>query len=87
MDVSDDFLLKYVKVRALAKPSKDMHRYLHDWMIENRPLVEGEDDFIHHINDQVSPMKGRESASQQDNRVNDFIEKYLARTPGSIMHV
>jgi hypothetical protein len=83
----DDLLWKYCRIKTLAKPSKRMHRSLHNWMIANRPLVEGEDDFIHHVKDHVSTVQKSLYPSQGQGRMDDFIEKYIARYPGSLIHV
>jgi hypothetical protein len=60
-------------------------RHLHDWMIENRPVVEGEDGFIHQLNGHLVPMKKNDYASQQRSLIDTVIYKFLE--PGSILHV
>jgi hypothetical protein len=87
MFILDDLLLKYVNVKQLAQPSEHTQRKLHNWLIENRPLVEGQDDFIYHINDHISPVKKNEYASQQGSPMDAFIDKFLVGEPGSPLHV
>jgi hypothetical protein len=82
-----DFLLKFASVKALARPSDSVHRYLHDWMIENRPLHQGEDDFIYLINDLVFARRSDEYNPQQGSQIDAFIEKYLAGDSKSFIHV
>ena len=63
--------MNIVRVKELVRPTVRSHRYLHQWMIDNRPLVEGEDDFIHHIYDLFSlERKDRQQRSPLD----DFIK-------------
>jgi hypothetical protein len=83
----DDFFEKLVNIKALASPSERTHADLHNWMIYNRPLLEGADDFIHHISDLVSSTRRNESSSQQGNRLDDFITIYLVGKPGSFIDV
>lgn len=83
----DDFFEKFVNVKALAKPTERTHRHLHKWMIDHRPLLEGEDDFIHHINDLLSARRKDEYNSQQGSRLDGFIKTYLAGEPGSFFDV
>jgi hypothetical protein len=56
-------------------------------MIANRPLVQGEDDFIHHINDLVSTMAKNDYTSRGGSQINTFIEKHVVGKPGSLIHV
>ena len=64
-----------------------MHRHLHNWIIENRPLVKGEDDFIYHINDHVSPIKKNEYSSQHGSLMDSLIDRFLAGKRGSAFYV
>ena len=84
---TDDFFEKFVNIKALAGPSERTHADLHNWMIYNRPLLEGEDDFIYHISDLVSARQRNEYSSQQGNRLDDLITAYLAGKPGSFIDV
>ena len=83
----DDFFEKFVNIKALARPSERTHADLHNWMIFNRPLVDGEDDFIYHISDLVSSTRTNEYSSQQGNPLDDFITTCLADRPGSFIGV
>jgi hypothetical protein len=83
----DDFFEKFVNVKALAKPSERTHRHLHKWMIDHRPLLEGEDDFIYHINDLLSARRKDEYNSQPGSRLDAFIKTYLGGEPGSVFDV
>jgi hypothetical protein len=83
----DDFFEKFVNIKALARPSERTHADLHNWMIFNRPLLEGEDDFIYHISDLVSSKRTNEYSSQQGNRLDDFIRTCLVGKPGSFIDV
>jgi hypothetical protein len=69
--------LKFVSVKALARPSDRVHRFLHNWMIDNRPLLHRQDDFIHQINDLVLATK-RDEYNTIGSRMDAFIEKVLA---------
>jgi hypothetical protein len=56
-------------------------------MIENRPLVRGEDDFIYHITDLISATNKGESDGQHGNRLENMIEEHAIQHPGSYLHV
>lgn len=56
-------------------------------MIEKRPLVEGEDDWIHHVNDLVSTMTKGDYANKEGSQLDTFIEDHLVGEPGSFIHV
>ena len=68
-------------MKALCKPLSRNIRNVHDWMTDNRPLVQGEDDFILHVNDLVSTKKRSEQINQQGNRIDKVIESCASRWP------
>jgi hypothetical protein len=64
-----------------------MQRSLHNWIIDHRPLTDGEDDFILHVNDLVAPMKKNEPGGQQGNQIETIIADHAAANAGKFIHV
>jgi hypothetical protein len=56
-------------------------------MIDHRPLLTEDDNFIYLINDLVSARKKDEYTSQQGSRLDAFIKTNLAGDPGSFLDV
>ncbi|KAE9380009.1 hypothetical protein N431DRAFT_325452 [Stipitochalara longipes BDJ] len=52
-----DFLTKYVDIREFSPVNPRHHRSVHTWMIDNRPLLEGEDAFIFSADDFIAARR------------------------------
>jgi hypothetical protein len=56
-------------------------------MIANRPLVQGQDDFIHHITDLVSATKKYEPDGLRGSPIETFIENRAINNEKSLLNV
>ena len=81
---TDDFLLKYVDVRGLSPVNPRHHENVLTWMINNRPLLVGEDNFIFSIDDFVTARKRSEPGPS---RLADSLESWIAKDSNSRLHV
>jgi hypothetical protein len=79
--------LKYFEIMALGQPLDHDQRSVCNWINDNKPLEAGEDKFIVHIEDLVSPKKKFESSRQNDNRIESILDAYANGNPKSVMTV
>jgi hypothetical protein len=56
-------------------------------MIDNPPLYEGEDSFIHAIDDFIIARRKSENNPEQGSRIAEALELYIAQHPNSWLHV
>ncbi len=78
-----ELLLQDSQVRALGQPPARHHLGLFNYVWGYKPVAEGKDDFIFHVEDFVSVAKH----SEKGTRLGDFIESYLDRWPNSRLKV
>jgi hypothetical protein len=74
-----ELLVQDTQIRALGQPPPRHHLGLFNWIWNNKPLAEGKDDFMFHVDDFVSASKHSETGT----RLADFIEEYFDRRPDS----
>ncbi|KAH6679129.1 hypothetical protein B0J14DRAFT_580081 [Halenospora varia] len=79
-----EFCLKYTDMRALAPVPLRDQRSLQNWMVSNRPLAEGEDDFILVLEDLVAAKRKGESA-KPPNEIQEGIFDWIANHPDSLI--
>jgi len=82
----DDFLLKYMEVKALGKPTKRDQRSIQRWISDHAPLVDEESDFILYFDDLVT-AKSHLNSTAPSNTIEDTIESYMANNPNSHLTV
>lgn len=73
-------------MRALAPVPLRDQRSLQNWMVSNRPLAEGEDDFILVLEDLVAAKRKGESA-KPPNEIQEGIVDWIANHPDSLITV
>lgn len=81
-----EFCLKYTDMRALVPVPLRDQRSLQNWMVSNRPLAEGEDDFILVLEDLVA-AKRKGGSSKPPNKIQEQIVDWIANHPGSLITV
>ncbi len=74
-----ELLVQDTQIRALGQPPPRHHLGLFNWIWNNKPLIEGKDDFMFHVDDFVSASKHSETGT----RLADFIVEYFDRWPDS----
>jgi hypothetical protein len=79
--------MKYVDVRGLSPVDPRYHRNVHTWMIDNPPLLEGEDAFIFSLDDFITARRSSENSLQHESRIADVLESCIAKYPQSRLHV
>jgi hypothetical protein len=84
--VTDDLLLKFTDVRALAEVPTRYHQSVCNWVVDNVPLEEGETSFLSNADDFAMTMRNIQ-ASKQSNLIEDAVETYLTNNPTSILNV
>ena len=77
---SGDLLVRHATISRLGQARQSDHQSVSNWLWNNKPLSEGEDDFILHAEDMVSVI-GHKS------RFEDWIVSYLGHFPGSNVKV
>lgn len=79
----DDLLLKYTSLRSLEPTPERNHRSVYNWIWGEKPLDEGEYDFIYHQEDFVSVVDDR----HHKDCITGFLESCLNRWPSSRLSV
>ena len=62
MLVADEILLKAREVATMQRPSTRDWESVRDWIVDNKPLVDDEQEFILHKEDMITLRRGRECA-------------------------
>jgi len=78
-----DLLLKYADVRSLSTVNPRHHRSVHTWMIDNRPLFEGEDAFILSVDDFITARRVSGYGPPHGSRLAEMLESFIAQQPRS----
>lgn len=80
------FYTKYANIRALAPSPQHSQRSVHNWMLKNQPLVDGQNDFILHVTDLVSATKKFEPNGLHGSPIEAFIENHAINNENSLFN-
>lgn len=86
-DVSDTLAEKFIAMNSLDRVAERNHRSVLDWVIDNPPLEDGEDNFLFDPADFVYARRGSSLGKDRASRIEEAIEAYLQRNPTSLFHV
>ena len=83
----DDLLLKYSQVKAQGEVNPRHHRSIHNYVTKNRSIKRGEEDYLYSIDDFIAVRRQSETRTQRGRRAQDVVEDFVARRPGTWLHV
>lgn len=77
---------KFIAMNSLDRVAERNHRSVLDWVIDNPPLEDGEDNFLFDPADFVYARRGSSLGKDRASRIEEAIEAYLQRNPTSLFH-